>query len=157
MTPRARTPRPVARGVEEPAVDPRARTDVWFASRGWEPFPFQREVWDAYLQGESGLIHAATGTGKTYAAWFGPLLEELQQRGARSAEQGVSSTPQSAPRAPHSLKVLWLTPLRALAADTSQALRAPLEALGLPWTLETAPATPPPRSAPASVAGCRTR
>ncbi|MEO7909331.1 MAG: hypothetical protein ABIV47_06740, partial [Roseiflexaceae bacterium] len=47
----------------------------WFAQRGWQPFAFQREVWEAYLHGESGLIHAATGTGKTYAAWLGPLLE----------------------------------------------------------------------------------
>ena len=32
--------------------------EQWFARRGWEPFPFQREVWQAYLAGESGLIHA---------------------------------------------------------------------------------------------------
>src|SRR4051812_47488327 len=44
----------------------------WFASEGWKPFEFQEEVWRAYLKGESGLIHAATGTGKTYAAWMGP-------------------------------------------------------------------------------------
>src|SRR5690606_23604220 len=35
------------------------------------------------------------------------------------------------------LRVLWITPLRALAADTAEALRAPLEGLGLPWSLET--------------------
>jgi ATP-dependent Lhr-like helicase len=33
--------------------------------------------------------------------------------------------------------VLWLTPLRALAADTTHALRASLEALGIPWEVET--------------------
>jgi ATP-dependent helicase Lhr and Lhr-like helicase len=33
--------------------------------------------------------------------------------------------------------VLWLTPLRALAADTEAALRAPLDALGIGWTLES--------------------
>ena len=49
--------------------------DEWFASRGWTPFQFQRDVWAAYLAGESGLIHAATGTGKTIAAWGGPLRE----------------------------------------------------------------------------------
>ncbi|MEO7998419.1 MAG: hypothetical protein ABI852_13295, partial [Gemmatimonadaceae bacterium] len=53
------------------------RLTRWFASRKWKPFPFQREVWDAYARGESGLIHAATGTGKTYAAWLGPVLEAL--------------------------------------------------------------------------------
>jgi ATP-dependent Lhr-like helicase len=98
--------------------------ETWFAARGWRPFPFQREAWAAYLKGESGLIHASTGTGKTYAAWLGPLLE------AGSEQEGMS-------KAAPPLRVLWVTPLRALAADTAQALRAPLDALGLPWTLET--------------------
>jgi Lhr-like helicase len=40
-----------------------------------QPFDFQREAWDAYLAGQNGLIHAPTGIGKTYAAWFGPLIE----------------------------------------------------------------------------------
>src|SRR4051794_30022340 len=57
----------------------------WFASERWVPFAFQEEVWGAYLAGESGLIHAATGTGKTYAAWMGPLMEWLRDypRGQR--------------------------------------------------------------------------
>ena len=49
----------------------------WFASRGWEAFPFQREVWRAWLEGHSGLLHAPTGQGKTLAVWGGPLLEGL--------------------------------------------------------------------------------
>ncbi len=96
--------------------------DAWFASRGWAPFGFQREVWQAYLSGESGLIHAATGTGKTLAAWLGPIAEALAEERRRGAPP---------------LRVLWLTPLRALAADTEQALRAPLDDLDLGWTLET--------------------
>ncbi|MCB0042143.1 MAG: hypothetical protein KDE23_20805, partial [Caldilinea sp.] len=49
----------------------------WFGGHGWTPFAFQQEIWRAYLAGESGLAHAATGTGKSYAAWFGPLLQWL--------------------------------------------------------------------------------
>ncbi|CAN5598483.1 ligase-associated DNA damage response DEXH box helicase [soil metagenome] len=115
-----------------------ARVASWFASRGWEPFPFQREVWDAYLAGESGLIHAATGTGKSYAAWIGPLLEWMLEhptvRGAAPAATGPKR-----PRRDSSppLRVLWITPLRALAADTGAALAEPLRDLGIPWTLET--------------------
>jgi len=93
----------------------------WFASRGWKPFRFQREVWEAYKNGESGLIHAATGTGKTYAAWLGPLTEWMEG-------DGETYPP---------LRVLWITPLRALVADTEQALRAPLRDLGIPWRLES--------------------
>jgi ATP-dependent Lhr-like helicase len=97
----------------------------WFAHHGWTPFPFQHEVWRAYLQGESGLVHAATGTGKTYAAWLGPVLEWLRDYPAARRK----------PAAP--LTVLWITPLRALAADTEDALRSPIEDLGLPWTVES--------------------
>jgi ATP-dependent helicase Lhr and Lhr-like helicase len=106
-----------------------SRLDLWFEQRGWAPFDFQREVWSAYKAGESGLIHAATGTGKTYAAWMAPLLEWLEDH----------PEPDLRPRrraAAPPLRVLWLTPLRALAADTEASLRAPLAELGIPWTLE---------------------
>jgi ATP-dependent Lhr-like helicase len=102
----------------------------WFVSRGWQPLDFQREVWQAYLNGESGLVHAATGTGKTLAAWWGPLLEWLNAGNAPS----VKRTRRSA--APP-LRVLWITPLRALAADTLESLGAPLKDLNIPWTLES--------------------
>jgi ATP-dependent Lhr-like helicase len=95
--------------------------DEWFASRGWKPFAFQREVWAAYQAGESGLIHAATGTGKTLAAWAAVIP-------SRSEGSGLVA---------HKLRVLWITPLRALAADTEEALRAPLVDMGIPWTLES--------------------
>ena len=101
----------------------------WFATNGWEPFAFQREVWRAYADGASGLIHAATGTGKTYAAWLGPV------RGWLAANAGAQPQRKRSAHAP--LQVLWITPLRALAADTEQALRAPIDALGIPWTIES--------------------
>ena len=91
----------------------------FFAEKGWTPFAFQREVWREYREGKSGLIHSATGTGKTLAAWLGPVAEALEEGDGDVA-----------------LRVLWITPLRALAADTAASLRAPLEALGLPWTVE---------------------
>jgi ATP-dependent Lhr-like helicase len=106
---------------------------AWFAEHGWEPFPFQEQVWQAYLEGGSGLIHAATGTGKTYAAWMGPILEWIRDYPAGRRK----------PAAP--LTVLWITPLRALAADTEAALRAPVEDLGLPWTVESRTGDTPAR------------
>ena len=97
--------------------------EAWFAQRGWQPFAFQREVWAALAQGRSGLLHASTGSGKTYAVWFGAL--------ARAAAVGVPWRDAHAPP----LGVLWLTPMRALAADTTRALRAPLDELGAGWTI----------------------
>ena len=100
-----------------------ASIEEWFQARGWMPFDFQREAWSAYLDGDSGLIHAPTGTGKTLAAWFGPVLECL----ARPPDQGRGEPP---------LQVLWVTPLRALAADTTAHLQASAAELALPWTVE---------------------
>ncbi|WP_409955681.1 ligase-associated DNA damage response DEXH box helicase [Gemmatimonas sp.] len=103
--------------------------EAWFTNRGWSPFDFQRDVWSAYANGESGLIHAATGTGKTYAAWMGAIIEALaEQPQPRKARRRADTLP---------LRVLWITPLRALAADTEQALRLPIEELGLPWSVES--------------------
>jgi ATP-dependent helicase Lhr and Lhr-like helicase len=95
-------------------MKPIEKVREWFRSRGWAPFAFQEEVWQAYLDGESGMIHAATGTGKTYAAWLGPLMEWM-------AEERSERNPP--------LRVLWITPLRALVADTENALDAALKGL----------------------------
>ena len=43
--------------------------DTWFAARGWKVFPFQRAVWQAALKGQSGLLHANTGTSEAWRAW----------------------------------------------------------------------------------------
>ncbi len=100
----------------------------WFATQGWKPFRFQRRTWNSMLDGQSGLIHATTGTGKTYAAWMGPILEWLAS---------ASSSTTAKRKHPEPLQVLWLTPLRALAADTRESLEAPVNDLGLPWSIET--------------------
>ncbi|MGH6624515.1 MAG: DEAD/DEAH box helicase, partial [Burkholderiaceae bacterium] len=88
----------------------------WFAAHRWQPFPFQREVWAAIAERRSGLLHATTGSGKTYAVWFG-----LLNRALAGEVQGGG------------LRMLWLTPMRALAADTARALETPLADLGLDW------------------------
>ncbi|MEP6826079.1 MAG: DEAD/DEAH box helicase, partial [Ramlibacter sp.] len=51
----------------------------WIAGRGWKPFTFQREVWKAVAQGRSGMLHATTGSGKTYAVWLGMLAQLLRR------------------------------------------------------------------------------
>ena len=100
-----------------------ASADAWFAQRGWAPFPFQREVWAACARGESGLLHATTGSGKTYAVWFGALARASALKVPMQAAQAAS------------LGVLWLTPMRALAADTTRALRVPLSDMASTWTV----------------------
>ena len=37
----------------------------WLAAKGLKAFPFQEEAWQMYLEGQSGIINAPTGFGKT--------------------------------------------------------------------------------------------
>ncbi|MDQ8187964.1 ligase-associated DNA damage response DEXH box helicase [Pelagicoccus sp. SDUM812002] len=101
-----------------------AEVKSYFARRSWKVAAFQREAWRAYLSGESVLINAPTGTGKTLAAWMGPVIEALEYR------------EESAQQKPDPITVLWVTPLRALAADTVQSLRQVVGELGLNWSVE---------------------
>jgi ATP-dependent Lhr-like helicase len=95
------------------ALDP---IEAWFAQRGWKPLPFQRLAWRADLEGCSGLIQVATGAGKTYAALLGPIARLLAE-----------------PEGPQpGLRLLVLTPLRALSRDLVAAIREPIEAMGWP-------------------------
>ena len=100
----------------------------WFEARGWEPFPFQREVWRRYLAGESGLVHVATGFGKTLAAWLGPVIEG-------AAAQGAQAVPAKRADAP-ALAVLWVTPMRALAQDLVKNLREVTGEVAPGWIVE---------------------
>lgn len=95
-----------------PPPDPIAAAHAWFAARGWQPHAFQAEVWQAMVAGDSGLLHATTGSGKTFAVWMGALARQRPGTGAQ---------------------VLWLTPMRALAADTARALQQPLPDLAPHW------------------------
>ena len=99
---------------------------AWLTARGWQPFDFQREVWAAMAAGESGLLHATTGAGKTYAVWLGAL----------QALADTSSTAHTA-RTAAPLSLLWITPMRALAADTLRALQEPLPELAPRWSVAT--------------------
>ena len=76
----------------------------WFTDQGWQPQRFQKDCWKAYKQGKSGMLHAPTGSGKTYALW-GAIVEEALA--IKNHEKG--------------LQALWITPLRALAVEIQQA------------------------------------
>ncbi len=76
----------------------------WFKAQGWKPQTFQKECWKAYEEGKNGMLHAPTGSGKTYALWGGILHEALK---TKKHAVGVQA--------------LWITPLRALAVEIQQA------------------------------------
>lgn len=92
----------------------------WFSLRGKKPLPFQIEAWNSFFDGNSGLICVPTGAGKTYAAYL-PALARMH------SNQNMSSK---------AIKILYITPLRALAKNIEQALTAPIEDLKLPYIVE---------------------
>ena len=103
--------------------------ETWFRDQVGEPFAFQRDAWAAQRAGESGLLHAPTGMGKTYAAWLPALM-----RWCEAHPQAIDAD-NDKPSSTEPLRVLWITPLRALATDTEQNMKRPVEDLGLPWTV----------------------
>src|SRR4051812_44738918 len=79
----------------------------WFKQKKWKPFPFQEEVWRAIGEGRSGLLNSPTGSGKTYALWFGVLEQYYRQMpdGKKRVKKHTG------------LHCLWITPLRALSKE----------------------------------------
>lgn len=124
-----RATRPAARTGARPTARPAGLSpiDDWVATQGWTAFPFQRRVWEEMARERSGLLHSSTGSGKTLAVWLGALAALRETVGAQAREiAGKAVAPP--------LTVLWITPMRALAADTLRALTRPMADLCPGWT-----------------------
>lgn len=128
---------------EKPAVKTSTKfllSHTWFSQQGWQAFPFQQQVWQAVKKGQSGLLHATTGAGKTYAVWMAAIerfsTKNLNENPEQNSTQN-STKKAATKRKPvaQPLTVLWITPMRALAADTERALIAPINALSLNWSV----------------------
>ncbi|MEC7760795.1 MAG: ligase-associated DNA damage response DEXH box helicase [Pseudomonadota bacterium] len=90
--------------------------DDWFTAKGWAPHPHQMDML-ARGQDPATLLVAPTGGGKTLAGFL-PTLVELVE----------------APR--KGLHTLYISPLKALAADMRRNLTGPIEEMGLPIRVE---------------------
>ncbi len=86
-------------------------TREWFSAAFAEPTPAQEGAWESISQGSHALVVAPTGSGKTLSAFLWSLDRLL-------------STP--APPAKERCRVLYVSPLKALAVDVERNLRAPL-------------------------------
>ncbi len=92
------------------------QTADWFADTLGEPTPVQKESWSVIAEGSHALISAPTGTGKTLSAFF-VFLDRMK----RQAEAGTL---------PQELQLIYVSPLKSLAADIRENLKRPLEGIG---------------------------
>jgi ATP-dependent helicase Lhr and Lhr-like helicase len=91
-------------------------TREWFAGAFAEPTPAQEGAWQAVADGRNALVVAPTGSGKTLAAFLWAL--------DRLAAEPKPDDPKQRCR------VLYVSPLKALAVDVERNLRAPLTGIG---------------------------
>lgn len=94
----------------------------WLKADQKKPFDFQKETWEHYLRGYSGLVNAPTGFGKTFSLFLAVVIEGLNQK-----------NPTDKKNAKNRLQLIWITPLRSLAKDIARAMREVLAELDLDW------------------------
>jgi ATP-dependent Lhr-like helicase len=97
-------------------------TAAWFRAVFDRPTAPQVEGWPAIARGESTLILAPTGTGKTLTAFLW-CIDRLMMQGASASGDGVVVPPSKGCR------VVYLSPLKALAVDVERNLRSPLQGI----------------------------
>lgn len=95
---------------------------AWLKGKNIKPFPFQLETWLHISSGESGLVIAPTGCGKTFSVFLGAIIDYIN-RNPETYQSKVNS----------GLQLLWISPLRALANDIGRAMEVVIDELGLHW------------------------
>ncbi len=98
--------------------------EAWFAGRGWKARPHQLALAEQSLKGESALLIAPTGGGKTLAGFLGSLIELSERKRAANSDRPA-------------LHTLYISPLKALAADEQRNLMGPVEEMGLNIKIES--------------------
>jgi ATP-dependent helicase Lhr and Lhr-like helicase len=117
LSPQARAPVAAAH-LPEPFIQ-------WFGKRGWAPRAHQVELLARAQGGESVLLIAPTGAGKTLAGFLPSLVELSQARRRRPGEP------------PRGVHTLYVSPLKALAVDIERNLETPVAEMGLDVVIET--------------------
>jgi ATP-dependent Lhr-like helicase len=96
----------------------------WLASKAMKPFQFQEEAWQQIHLGNSGLVNAPTGFGKTFSVFLGSLINFIDQHPTDYKTKKKNG-----------LQLLWITPLRALGKDIARAMEEVIAELGMSWQI----------------------
>jgi ATP-dependent helicase Lhr and Lhr-like helicase len=117
--------------ADDPLSSFSPRVRAWFEVAFAAPTPAQALAWPAVARGENVLLSAPTGSGKTLAAFLWALDRLGGERPAQSA--GSDESGASAERAPApgsgTTRVVYISPLKALAYDIDRNLRTPLRGI----------------------------
>ena len=97
-------------------------TRSWFSENFAAPTKAQQQAWPSIVEGESTLLLAPTGSGKTLAAFLASLDRLMFEKEFRPA--GTDS--QQTKKANQGVRVLYVSPLKALGVDIDRNLRAPI-------------------------------
>jgi len=105
----------------------------WFEQAFAGPTPAQAKAWPAIAAGEHVLLSAPTGSGKTLAAFLWALDRLSAGGGAHAgdaAAQRATNGRVQTGGAPRGTRVVYISPLKALAYDIERNLRTPLRGIG---------------------------
>ncbi len=103
-------------------------TSAWFTGAFVAPTPAQEQAWTAIRRGEHTLVVAPTGSGKTLAAFLWSLDRLAAAGGAPTIGPGVAADAaiEPTPDPGRRCRVLYVSPMKALAVDVEKNLRAPM-------------------------------
>src|SRR5258705_10456868 len=99
----------------------------WFLRSFAEPTDAQAQAWPAITRGENVLLSAPTGSGKTLAAFLW-ALDRLSARSSAAAVErsaGARDGANGAAERSPGTRVVYISPLKALAYDIERNLRTP--------------------------------
>ncbi|WIM68371.1 ATP-dependent helicase [Corynebacterium breve] len=94
---------------------------TWFHEVFAAPTAVQSQAWEAISAGENSLVVAPTGSGKTLAAFLWSLNSLVERAGQQALPIDGAKTSSHG-----GVKVLYISPLKALGVDVENNLRAPL-------------------------------
>ncbi len=115
----------------DPLASFQPATSTWFREAFVEPTKAQRMAWPAIATGESCLLLAPTGSGKTLAAFLAALdrLMFPSSDAAPFALEQIRQKPRRGKEPRGHVRVLYISPLKALGVDIDRNLRAPIAGL----------------------------
>ncbi|MBT1176842.1 ATP-dependent helicase [Bifidobacterium callimiconis] len=103
-------------------------TRDWFTHAFGAPTVVQAQAWDAIHSGSNVLVTAPTGSGKTLAAFLS-AIDALARQETESGTKNGDDAPAASATPRQGVRILYISPLKALGTDVAKNLRRPLDGI----------------------------